>query len=216
MCNGLATKIVVAGKRTSVECGRLAKTASRRRRKPGCQSIQASRRNPSASRMGARRLRGRRPPESPTRHPPNELHAENRPREGAARKPFDPRNFGRSRRRRDSRCRHSFPCSRARADPLRPNAGFAFYVLPRCSEPHGARSRVARREPASKLSFAATRTSPISVGSLLRPESLSSISTTSTRRFLGRSSGMSSGWPRASRSPAGTAASTTAFAGTPS
>jgi hypothetical protein len=49
-----------------------------------------------------------------------------------------------------------------------------------------------------------------------RPETSSSISTTSTRHFPARSSGTSNGWPQASRSPAGIAASTTASAGPPS
>ena len=53
--------------------------------------------------------------------------------------PFDTRAVERSRPGRNSRCRYPRACSRARAHSLRPNAGIAVHVLPRCSEPHGAR-----------------------------------------------------------------------------
>ena len=58
---------------------------------------------------------------------------------GTAREPFDTRAVERSRPGRNRRCRYPRACSRARAHPLRPNAGIAVHVLPRCSEPHGAR-----------------------------------------------------------------------------
>ena len=79
----------------------------------------------------------------PKGHSPDRSRArrtrKGRTRAGTAREPFDTRAVERSRPGRNSRCRYPRACSRARAHSLRPNAGIAVHVLPRCSEPHGAR-----------------------------------------------------------------------------
>jgi hypothetical protein len=65
----------------------------------------------------------------------------------------------------------------------------------------------ARRRRGCGCSCAGTRTCPTSGHSPPRSAAWSSTSTTSTRRFPDRSNGMSSGWPRASPWPGGTAGS---------
>ena len=86
--------------------------------------------------------------------------------------------------------------------------GVAVHVLPRRGLPDGGRS--GRRAPigAARCSSAATRTCRTSVASPRPIGGWCSTSTTSTRRCRARSSGTSSGWRRASPSPAAIAAST--------
>ena len=92
----------------------------------------------------------------------------------------------------------------ARADPLRADAGLAVHVLSRRGVPDG---RGPRRRAANGPSRAAVRRrAPVELRRLRRPRPAAgrSTSTTSTRRCRDRSSGTSSGWSRASRSPAAT------------
>ena len=92
----------------------------------------------------------------------------------------------------------------AGADPVRPDAGVAVHVLSGRGGGDGRRPRRRRRPRGSWCRPAATRTSRTSAGSPRPIGSWCSGPTTSTRRCPGRGSGTSSGWRRASRSPAAT------------
>ena len=97
--------------------------------------------------------------------------------------------------------------ARARADPVRADAGVAVHASSAARRVMARTSRTAA-DRADRSALAAMRTSPTSASSQRRTGAWSSASTTSTRRCRGRSSGTSSGWSRASRWPDGSAAST--------
>ena len=86
----------------------------------------------------------------------------------------------------------------ARAAALRTDARVAVYVLPRRGVRDGRRPRRRAADGPAHASCAVTRTCRTSASTRLRIAASSSMSTTSTRRCPGRSSGTSSGWWRAS------------------
>ena len=95
-----------------------------------------------------------------------------------------------------------------RADPLRADARLAVHLLPRRRVPDGVRPF---RRPAHRAARPALRRrAPVELRRVRgsRPAAGLRRSTTSTRRCPARSSGTSSAWSRASRSPGATAAST--------
>ena len=103
--------------------------------------------------------------------------------------------------------------ARAGADPVRADARLAVHVLPRRRLHHGGRPGGHGRGPGCTPNSAATRTCPTSARTRLPTGGSCSTSTTSTRRCRARSSGTSSAWSRASRSPVATVGSTTSSAG---
>ena len=99
------------------------------------------------------------------------------------------------------------PGAGAGAGAPRADAGLAVHLLPRRGAADGRRPGRDADAPACGCSCAVTPTCRTSGCSPRRSGGWSSTSTTSTRRCPGRSSGTSSGWPRASRSPAATTGS---------
>ena len=93
--------------------------------------------------------------------------------------------------------------ARAGADPLRTDGGLAVRLLPRRGRWSWRPTWRRRRTRGSRCSCAGTPTCPTSGCTPPRSGTWSSTSTTSTRRSPARSSGTSSGWPPASRSPRG-------------